>query len=106
LSTSKAHISILKNAHSSSTDVLVRSHQVSNPEMRLIKAKINAAGVAYVISVVWIISLYIKFGYLYSSEGPYKQPRITKNNVVRDMLWGVPISECSYIGGLYIRGSL
>jgi hypothetical protein len=22
------------------------------------------------------------------------------------MLWGVPISECSYIGGPYIRGSL
>jgi hypothetical protein len=26
------------------------------------------------------------------SEGPYKQPRITKNNFGRDMFWGVPIS--------------
>jgi hypothetical protein len=45
------------------------------------------------------------FGVLIS-EGPSKQPRITKNNFGRDMLWGVPISECSYIGGPYIRGSL
>jgi hypothetical protein len=34
------------------------------------------------------------FGVL-TSEDPYKQPRITKNNFGRDMLWGVPISECS-----------
>jgi hypothetical protein len=45
------------------------------------------------------------FGVLIS-EGPYKQPRITKNVFGRDMLWGVPISECSYIGGPYIRGLL
>jgi hypothetical protein len=45
------------------------------------------------------------FGVLIS-EGPYKQPRITKNNLGRDMLWGVPISGCSYIGGPYNQGSL
>jgi hypothetical protein len=45
------------------------------------------------------------FGVLIS-KGPYKQPRITKNNFGMDMLWGVSISECSYIEGPYIRGSL
>jgi hypothetical protein len=32
------------------------------------------------------------FGVLIS-EGPYKQPRITKNNFGRDMLWGVHNSK-------------
>jgi hypothetical protein len=39
----------------------------------------------------------------YKRESLYKQPRITKNNFGRDLLWGVPISEWSYIGGPYIR---
>jgi hypothetical protein len=33
------------------------------------------------------------------SEGPYKQPRITKNNFGRDMLWGVPISRIAQVVG-------